>query len=107
VAVHTTEFNVRSNDATVKKGPNVVYRQRDLLALSEALAKRGFTLASLDFDTGDHAHDLNVDAPPYMTSGKPHLKLDIDGQVATSFLLIIEKTGKGKTSGFFSRFARA
>jgi hypothetical protein len=91
VAVHTTEFNVRSNKETVSRGPNVVYRQRDLLKLEKSLKLRGLKLAALDFNTGDHPYDLDVDTPPYMQSGKPHLKLDISGQVATSFLLIVEK----------------
>ncbi len=96
VAVHTTEFNVRSNDETVTSGSNVVYRQKDLLNLEEALRLQGLKLAMLNFDTGDHPFDLDVDIAPYMQPGKRHLKLDISGHVATSFLLIIEKLPEAK-----------
>lgn len=91
VAVHTTEYNVLSNDATIEKGGNVVYRQRDILALAGELRSKRFTLVSPNFDAGNHKFDLDFDRPPYMTSGKPHLKLEIDGHVCTSLMLIIEK----------------
>jgi 2-polyprenyl-3-methyl-5-hydroxy-6-metoxy-1,4-benzoquinol methylase len=94
VAVHTTEFNVRSDSKTVEKGGNVIYRQRDLLKLADALKREGLRLADLDFDTGSHPYDLEFDVPPYMESDRRHIKLEIDGYVATSFLLIIERSGK-------------
>jgi SAM-dependent methyltransferase len=91
VAVHTTEFNVRSNDATIEEGVNVIYRRRDIELLRRLLAKRGFHLVSPSFDSGNHPVDLDFDAPPFMTSGKPHVKLELDGHISTSFLLIIER----------------
>lgn len=91
VAVHTTEFNVNSDDATVVEGPNVLYRKRDLEELSSMLRKDGFTLLGLDFDIGSHQYDIEYDTEPYMESGKPHIKLDISGYVSTSFLLVIER----------------
>jgi 2-polyprenyl-3-methyl-5-hydroxy-6-metoxy-1,4-benzoquinol methylase len=91
VAVHTTEFNVLSNDLTIEQGGNVIYRRRDFLMLKQTLESRGLNLVSLNFDTGDHQFDIDFDKPPYMESGKPHLKLDIGGHVSTSFLLIIER----------------
>src|SRR5262249_1808127 len=54
IAVHTTEFNVSSNDATITKGPSVIYRKRDLIRLSKELARNGFTLEKLNFDAGHH-----------------------------------------------------
>jgi len=91
VAVHTTEFNVRSDTDTIEAGPNVIYRRRDILALSELLRKQGLKLVSPDFDSGDHRFDIDYDTPPYFSSGKPHIKLEIDGQICTSYLLIVEK----------------
>src|ERR1039457_1775258 len=46
VAVHTTEFNVLSNDATIRTGGNVVYRRRDILMLGQKLKSKGFELVS-------------------------------------------------------------
>ncbi|HYD95307.1 MAG TPA: methyltransferase domain-containing protein [Noviherbaspirillum sp.] len=92
VAVHTTEFNVRSNVDTLETGDNVIYRQRDILALSESLKKQGMTLATPNFDCGDHQFDIDFDRPPYFSSGKPHIKLELGGHVCTSFMLIVEKS---------------
>jgi hypothetical protein len=91
VGVHTTEFNVQSRWRTVKAGGNVIYRQSDLRKLARRLKHNGFRLEPLDFNTGKHRFDTDYDTAPYMQSGKPHLKLQIDGFVATSFLLVIQR----------------
>lgn len=91
VAVHTTEFNVGSGVETITKGPNVVFRKMDLIFLDQLLESLGFRLRPLNFDTGSHEFDLDVDFVPYMRPGKRHIKLAIDGVVATSFLLVVER----------------
>lgn len=91
VAVHTTEFNVLSNDGTIEHGGNVIYRQRDILMLAEKMQISGLDLVSPIFDVGKHRFDAEIDRPPYMTPGVRHIKLEIDGHVCTSFMLIIEK----------------
>jgi hypothetical protein len=91
LAVHTTEFNVRSDDETLEDGDSVIYRKRDILALGDELAERGLRLVPPNFDSGDHPFDLDYDTAPYMASDKPHLKLELGGHVCTSMLLIIEK----------------
>jgi 2-polyprenyl-3-methyl-5-hydroxy-6-metoxy-1,4-benzoquinol methylase len=91
IAVHTTEFNVQSNDRTIERGGNVIYRQRDILMLAKNLNLRGLNLVAPNFDVGNHRFDVDFDRPPYMTSGVPHLKLEIDGHVCTSMMLIVEK----------------
>lgn len=91
VAVHTTEYNVNSDDATIEAGGSVIYRRRDILALGETLDSCGLSLVPPNFDAGDHLYDTDFDTPPYMESGKPHLKLEIGGHICTSMLLIIEK----------------
>jgi len=90
VAVHTTEFNVLSNDETVEAGPSVIYRRKDIEHLKAALQKEGFHLCEPDYDCGNHPVDVDFDVPPYMQGSKPHVKLQMDGHVATSMLLIIE-----------------
>lgn len=91
VAVHTTEFNVGSNSGTIELGDNVIYRPKDLLALGDELQQAGFKLRPLNFDAGDHEYDLEYDRPPYFETDKRHIKLDIGGQICTSFLLIVER----------------
>ena len=41
IAVHTTEFNLTSNEHTVTEGPTVIYRRRDIDELVRRLRDRG------------------------------------------------------------------
>jgi SAM-dependent methyltransferase len=91
VAVHTTEYNVSSLDKTLETGPNVIYRQRDLLELQERLRRRSATLHDLRFDAGESGPDRDYDRPPYYTTGRHHIKLELDGFVTTSILLVITR----------------
>jgi len=91
IAVHTTEFNVSSNDETVETGSSVIYRQRDIEALERRLRSLSCGIEALDFDAGAEQHDIAFDYPPYYTHGRQHLKLQLDGFVSTSLLLIIRK----------------
>jgi hypothetical protein len=67
-----------------------------LMGLAKALKSVGLRLVSPNFDVGDHPYDIDFDTPPYMVSGKPHLKLEIGGHICTSMLLIVEKPGRSK-----------
>ena len=87
VAVHTTELNVSSDDETVRDGPTVLYRRRDLMDLARTLRKHGDQI-EIDFTLGETEDDLHVDRPPWSGS---HLRIEIAGHVATSFALVIEK----------------
>lgn len=64
VAVHTTEFNVDSDENTIEHGATVAYRTRDLAELERRLARRGHTMAP--FVVGDRLGVLDdiVDVPP-------------------------------------------
>ena len=48
-------------------------------------------LEPVDFDGGYHLFDLDYDVAPFMGHDKPHIKLELDGFVSTSILLIIRK----------------
>jgi len=85
VCVHTMEFNVGSDDATISRGPTVLYRMRDLRRMAAELNWRGYGV-DLDFRDGDLLGDQAVDVPPYQH--KVHLKLLMDGYRVTSFGLI-------------------
>jgi hypothetical protein len=87
VAVHTTEFNVSSNWATLESGPTVLFRQRDVEALARRLRRQGHRIA-IDLDPGGSLADGHVDTPPYTTT---HLKVKVGEFVATSLGLIVEK----------------
>jgi len=91
IAVHTTEFNVSSNDATLETGGSVIYRRKDIEAFDLRLRSLSCAIEGLDFDAGSEQHDIAYDYPPYYTHGRQHLKLELDGFVSTSLLLIIRK----------------
>lgn len=87
VAVHTTELNISDPEDTVERGNTVLLRERDVEALSERVAARGYTL-TLDLARGTGDADLAIARPPYPFA--PHLKLTFDRFVTTSLGLILE-----------------
>lgn len=89
VAVHTTEFNVGSNEATVSDGATVIYRQRDIEQLAADLRSYGH-LVELDFDFGKLPADYHVDVPPY--AHNPHLKLHLMGYTTTSIGIVVRRS---------------
>jgi hypothetical protein len=89
VAVHTTEYNVSSNDSTVTEGGYVLYRRRDLEQAAKKLNALGHQV-EFDFDTGNGPIDAEVDQPPF--ASPHHLKLELSGYTSTSIGLIIHKT---------------
>ena len=95
-AVHTTEFNVTSNDDTPSRGDIVIYRRRDIEALDRQLRRVGCGLSRCDFYAGNHPDDLDFDLPPYGRPDRQHIKLLLGGHVTTSMLLIVQK---GKAPG--------
>jgi len=90
IGVHTTEYNVTSNDRTWTRGRDVIYRQKDIEALDRALRQDGFCLARPDLDPGDHAFDREYDYPPFYSHGRQHIKIRLGQFVATSMLLIVQ-----------------
>jgi tetratricopeptide (TPR) repeat protein len=90
VAVHTTELNLSSNDATVANGATVLYRRRDIEDLIAELRALGHEAAPFSIAPDTLTVDGFVDTPPYAT---PHLKLLLEGYVATSVGLVVRKRG--------------
>ncbi|MGE3779833.1 MAG: class I SAM-dependent methyltransferase [Pirellulaceae bacterium] len=89
VAVHTTEFNVTSNESTPDYRSTVLYRARDIERIAHNLAACGHTPAQVDLRPGEMPLDRIVDVPPYVWS--PHLKLHYRHNICTSVGLIVEK----------------
>jgi hypothetical protein len=88
VAVHTTEYNVSSNDDTPESGATVVYRRRDVEALASELVAAGH-LVRLNLHPGDGPLDRYYDVPPYRSSVQ--LKIELERHVVTSLGLLIRK----------------
>lgn len=88
IAVHTTEFNLSSNDDTVFEGGCVIFRRRDIDRLAQRVTAQGHRIC-LDYTEGTLPGDLHVDVPPYTQS--PHLRLLLQGFVSTSIGLVVQK----------------
>lgn len=88
LAVHTTEFNVGSNELTHEEGGTVIYRRRDIDELVLRLRDAGHQV-KVNYNFGDQPADYNVDVPPY--THDVHLKLHLMGHTTTSIGLVIRK----------------
>jgi len=89
VAVHTTEFNLSSDDDTVAEGNTVIFRRRDIESLARRLALRGHTVLPLNFYAGEKALDRHIDVAPY--SHDRHLRLRLWNYVATSIGIVARR----------------
>ncbi|WP_435477723.1 hypothetical protein [Variovorax sp. RT4R15] len=89
VAVHTTEFNASSNEATVAEGSTVIYRLRDMGELVERLRDRGHDVQPFIIGPTEHALDYHVDVPPYVQD--VHLKMLLASYVTTSVGLVVRR----------------
>ena len=88
VAVHTTEFNVSSNEVTVDNEGTVLFRKKDIEKLVDRLRKMGYEIF-VNYNTGNDDLDKYIDVAPYKNNN--HLKLKIGEFTTTSIGLIIYK----------------
>ncbi|MEO5997982.1 MAG: hypothetical protein ABIN89_14645 [Chitinophagaceae bacterium] len=88
-AVHTTEFNISSNEQTLDNCDTVIFRMRDLETLVGELRKMGHSVEELDYSLGGLPEDFAVDVFPHKED--IHLKLQLNEFVVTSIGLIIQK----------------
>lgn len=90
IAVHTTEYNVSSNDATIDNHPALVlFRRRDIENLVRELRADGHHVADVCFDVLSEPVDLFVDTPPY--AADTHIRLALANFVVTSIGLVIQR----------------
>lgn len=101
LSVHTMEFNVESDGPTIDNWVTVLFQQKHLEQITKKLRALGHSVAELNFDPGDQPMDKFIDVPPWLHDlpqeyadriGNPfHLKVGIDGFVATCFGIIVTK----------------
>jgi FkbM family methyltransferase len=89
VAVHTTEFNISSDEETITSGCTVLYRRRDIEELVALLSARGHQIEANFAIDWDDEYGGYVDVPPY--NSDRHLRLLIGRFISTSFGLLIHK----------------
>jgi hypothetical protein len=101
-SVHTTEYNISSDDKTIETGDTVVFRKRDIDKVVKELRDAGHFVEELDYSLGSLREDFQVDFLPHKQD--IHLKLHVGDYVVTSIGLIIRKKEKsGLFSGLFKK----
>lgn len=88
IAVHTTEFNLSSDDDTINRPQLCLFRKRDIEALLSRLIDAGHVVAPLNLYPGAGEIDQHIDLPPYAL---PHLKLEVGRFVTTSIGIVVRK----------------
>lgn len=89
VGVHTTEYNLSSNDVTIASGHTSLYRRRDLEELRDEILTHGCELLPLRLDSGNGFLDEWVDVPPFRDN--VHLRRQLEEFSVTSVGLIVVK----------------
>ena len=89
MAIHTTEFNVCSNDDTLETEGLSIFRKRDIEQLVDELRALNYEVAEVDWSPGTWPLDYFVDLPPYKQN--KHLKLLLAGYTTTSIGLIVRR----------------
>lgn len=90
LAVHTTEYNLSSNEDTIEEGPTVIYRRRDIEELVQRLRARGHIVNPFIVSPDSHYWDFHVDVPPY-NADNFHLRLLLGAYVATSAGIVVRR----------------
>lgn len=91
IAVHTTEFNIWSNDETIEDGYSVIWRRRDFEELQEWMEDNGCEM-SLSFVRPQKDADTFLPLPPYDNGDeRNHLNLLVGNFASTSYGLIIKR----------------
>lgn len=95
VGIHTTEYNLSSEIATVEDGYSVIFRKSDIKEIYEWALENGYEMY-VDFHHGDSEMDLRM--CKYRQSANDFedylLTCNIDGFDSTSFVIIIRKEEK-------------
>jgi len=101
LSVHTMEYNVEEHGPTIDNWPTILFQRKHLEELAARLRAQGHEVAAFDFDMGHQPMDRFIDIPPWQhdlpeedarrLGDARHLKLGIDGFVATCFGIIIRK----------------
>jgi hypothetical protein len=89
IAIHTTEYNVESDDETLDNNWTVLYRRMDMNVLQAELTALGHTMEPFTVAPVLGPMDVHVDMPPYLHN--PHLKLLLEGHVTTSCGIIVRR----------------
>lgn len=88
-SVHTTEYNISSNDETQDNNDTVIFRHRDIEHIVNELRNEGHFVEETDFSLGGLPEDYQVDVIPHRQY--VHVKLQVGHFIVTSLGIIIQK----------------
>jgi hypothetical protein len=88
MAVHTTEFNVSSEQETLEEPNCVIYRKSDIEDLIRRCQSRGVAVSPVNWCCVAAPVDEHVSRP---SQSAPHLKVHIGGHLSTSLGLIFTR----------------
>jgi hypothetical protein len=88
IAIHTTEYNLSSDNQTLDNSPVVLYRKSDIDWIVQAIKDAGLSM-EIDYTVGQGAIEKYMDAPSYTSD--TYLRLIVGNYVTTSIGLIIQK----------------
>jgi len=86
LAVHTTEYNINSNERTVESKNLAFYRRKDLEEIQNKLVRMGYITQKLDYSKCIYPHILGPE--------EAKLRARVGSYVATSAVLVIRKGEK-------------
>lgn len=90
LAVHTTEYNLTSNEDTIDAHNLCLLRKRDIEQIADRVPE--FTWCdSFDWHQGESEADTYIAKPPHDEDEPYHLKLQVGNYVTTSILLVATK----------------
>jgi len=99
-AIHTTEFNLTSNQHTLESPGLSLFRLFDLETVAAELRQEGHEVVPFNFNPGDTLPDHHVDLPPFdNTPESVHLRLRIADHTITSVGLVIRKAPADRGGG--------
>jgi len=89
IAVHTSEFNLTSDEKTLETKNLCIFRKRDCIEIVSKLEQMGHYVYPFNFWIGNELLDNFVDIPAYNSDF--HLRLNLLNHVSTSFGIIVKK----------------
>ena len=92
LAVHTTEYNIGSNEVTSEAGDTVFFRRRDIEQLVQRLRAKGYIIEDVDFSRGENQKNFEVQYEPYEhPTDALFLGVFENKYIVSSILLVIHK----------------
>ena len=99
IAVHTTEFNLTSNENTYSEVDCYVFRRVDIDLLDKELKMNGLNMKKIIFNVGSHPYNYHIDISSTKASTSDlHLRNLIGDFACTSMGIVIHKNKNARNA---------